>query len=126
MRARGHPYTATRPTGHTASRKYRVITTVWFSRYVQGSTPALKPAEWMRGPDRSNGTRISHVNARPAYNARLRVYASLNDRKTNTRSKSTTISGAVTIDSLHAMPSAHATIAASCQRVPPRSDLTLA
>ena len=56
----------------------------------------------MRGPDQVTAASTPHVAARPAYiGHRPRVLPN------TIRSYSHTITGAVTIDSLHAMPAAH-------------------
>jgi hypothetical protein len=64
----------------------------------------------MRGPDQVTAASTPHVAARPAYiGHRPRL-------SPNTiRSYSHTVTGAVTIDSLHAMPAAHETTATSGQ-----------
>src|SRR2546422_7814269 len=84
--------------------------------------PVEKPAEWMREPDALTAASTIHVAARPAYNGQRARSAFFIESKTNTRSYSITITGAVTIDSLHAIPSAQATIAAACHEVRPDRD----
>src|SRR5260221_585163 len=54
------PYATTSPRGHTASLKWRVIITVWSSRYVHGPIFVEKPAEYMRGFDESRIARTDH------------------------------------------------------------------
>src|SRR5438874_12184556 len=87
--------------------------TVWSSRYVQTATPLEKPAEWTRGPDHISAASSARVADSPIYKRRRAAIACLNESNTRTRSRHTTISGAVTIDSLHAMPDAQAAMAAA-------------
>src|SRR6267143_1099208 len=78
----------------------------------------------MREPDRLTAASTIHVAARPAYNGQRSRSAFLIESKTKARSYSITITGAVTIDSLHAIPSAQATIAAACHEVRLKPDAT--
>src|SRR5262245_58283159 len=86
----------------------------WFNRYTHGVTPDASPAECTRGPDQFRASRKTHVAARPAYSSPRRRHASRHVENTKTRANSMTTTGAVTIDSLQAMPSAHVAMAASC------------
>src|SRR5712664_4764 len=86
--------------------------------------PVEKPAEWIREPDALTAASTIHVAARPAYNGQRARSAFFIESKTNTRSYSITMTGAVTIDSLHAIPIAQATIAAARHEVRLTPDAT--
>src|SRR5579863_3021695 len=81
---------------------------VWLSRYVHGLAPREKPTESERGPRNIRAATASQVAIRPAYRLQRARNDSFNDSNRNTRSYSATMIGAVTIDSLHAIPDAHA------------------
>ena len=71
-------------------------------------TPVENPPTADRGPDHISAASTSHVAARPRTEPPARrERLSRNESNTKTRSYSATTIGAVTIDSLHAMPSAH-------------------
>src|SRR5687767_11022788 len=98
----------TRSAGQTASRRYRVTITAWFSTYVHTLIPVENPADPARGVDATCHTRISHVSASPRYKRHRAAIAARNELNRNVRSKSMTMIGAVTIDSFTPMPGAHA------------------
>src|SRR3954470_4935030 len=82
-------------------------------RYDQGVTSVEKPAEYARGPDQISAASSSHVAARPRYRRQRSRSAADHEPKMNVRAYKQTATGAVTIASLQAMPSAHAPTAAA-------------
>src|SRR5688572_11730363 len=107
----------TRPFGQIASRRYRTIIADWFSRYVHTLTPVAKPADPARGVAATCSARTTHVSARAAYNRQRTATAVRNESNRKARSKSTTITGAVTIDSFTPIPSAHVITATVCHAI---------
>src|SRR5260221_3024974 len=99
----------------------------WFNRYTHGLTAvtrpasAEKPAECARGPCQMSAASMAHDAASPTYSGQRDPIDCFHDEKRKTRSYSTTISGAVAIDSLQAMPKAHAARAAGVQMDRPRA-----
>src|SRR5690348_18361710 len=93
--------------------------TVWLRTYIQSDVGAVaNPADEVRGCDAASAARTIHVAASAPYHARRRRQAAASESKTNARSNSATITGAVTIDSLQAMPAAQASTASASQRAP--------
>src|SRR2546427_9655323 len=89
--------------------------------YVQALRPLENPAERRRGPVESRPAQSSHVAVSPIYNGARFRQASRNESKTKIRSNRRTTAGAVTIDSLHAIPSAHESTARRCHRLAARA-----
>src|SRR5256885_9601458 len=86
-------------------------------RYVQGRTSVENPAEWPRGPDDTSAASSAQVAASGAYSDQRARAASFHEPNANVRSYTSTMSGAVIIDSLQPMPSADAPTATACQKV---------
>src|SRR4051812_29673921 len=91
----------------------------WFRRYVHGEIVVAvdaadppKPAD-VRAPEVISAARMIQVEASQRYKRDRCRHAARHESKRNTRSYSTTITGAVIIDSLHNIPAAHAMTAST-------------
>ena len=96
------------------AREYATIISNSFRRYVHGVTPIETPTV-ERGVFHMSAARTSHVVASAAYMRHRLCRASRIESNSKTRSYRMTMTGATTIDSLQAIPNAHAATDAICQ-----------